>query len=447
VKRRFFKMLAGVVLGLVICANSFPGVAAADTPASIHITGQVVDDATGSPITAFVQQGGLVDDKDPQHITWGYTEESTSKNPQARFTADIQWAAGWRARIVADGYLPQPILTSLPSDGSARISGLIIRMKRGRQVSGHVLDHTGAPVKDANVFVIGARSINISGGNAMVPGSYGYEPDKTVVRFPTDAQGSFTVTGIGEDGTQRLAVSCSGVDLWVVPIPAGDTLPDNLEIRLPEPGKLVIHYDIDGGPDSSRLFLQLHTWEISGWRAIDNYYYKTIKQHDELVLYNLPPGDYEVARSKEYRLKDIGGGALLDRRKIKIESGKTVVTDFVRLTGAPITGQVIGLDRQDVANSNPTGVIISVCTNQDSDPLMPRFDQVALIPGNKPMDGKFTTERIPPGKYKVKAEVYIPETDEQKSRTGLPSPTFTGEAIVTVPDQGVPDPARIELAR
>jgi hypothetical protein len=42
--------------------------------------------------------------------------------------------------------------------------------------------------------------------------------------------------------------------------------------------------------------------------------------------------------------------------------------------------------------------------------------------------------------------VYIPETAEQQSTTALPSPKFTGEVIVTIPDQGVPDPVKIELA-
>jgi hypothetical protein len=63
------------------------------------------------------------------------------------------------------------------------------------------------------------------------------------------------------------------------------------------------------------------------------------------------------------------------------------------------------------------------CPTQDTDLPTLKFDQIALTPGNKPMDGRFTTERIPPGQYKVKAEVYIPETAEQQSTTALPSPT------------------------
>jgi len=62
------------------------------------------------------------------------------------------------------------------------------------------------------------------------------------------------------------------------------------------------------------------------------------------------------------------------------------------------------------------------------------------------MDGQFTTERIPPGQYKVQAEVYIPETEEQRHRTGWRTPAFEGEVLVTVPEEGLPEPVKIQLA-
>ena len=411
---------------------------------SIELSGRVVDDATGKPVSNFSIQGGRVDDKDPAKITWGYSLETRGSNPKGEFSAHLGWSAGWRSRIVAGGYVSQPILTELPKDGGTQITGLVIRLKRGRQVSGHVFDHAGKPVKDAGVYVVGNPSINLTGGKAMeVHGELG--EDKKAIRVATDADGAFTVTGIGEDA-QRIAITSSALDLWVVPVPKGDAANDNLEIRLPQPGKLVVHYDIAGAPDKARLFMQLHTWEMPGWRGVTNERYDPIQQHVEFVLDNLPPGDYTIDRVRELGMKTKWGQNLLDRRTVKIESGKTAVTDFVRSKGAPITGQVVGLDQGEVAKAKPTHVFVRVLPPKEERTQWLIFDVVMLEPDDKLMDGQFTTERIPPGQYKVQAEVYIPETEEQRHRTGWRTPAFEGEVLVTVPEEGLPEPVKIQLA-
>lgn len=419
------------------------GAVAADSK-SIEMSGHVVDDATGKPVSNFSVQGGHVDDKDPTKINWGYSLETRGNNPKGVLSTNVSgWSAGWRARVVASGYLPQPILTELPNDDAVAITDLVIRLKRGRQVSGHVLDHAGKPVNDAGVYVVGSPSLNLTGGKAMELAG-GFVEDTKAIRVATDADGAFTVTGIGDDA-QRIAITSSAIDLWVVPVPKGDGA-DSLEIRLPQPGKLVVHYDIPGAPEHAKLLLQLHTWEMPGWSGVTDDRYDPIQQHVEFVLDNLPPGDYTIDRSKNPGLKSQWEQVLLDRRSFKIESGKTTVTDFVRPTGAPIVGQVIGLDQGEVAKSKPTRVYVHVEPPQQ-DRLRPLiFDTLAMEAGNKPMDGKFTTERIPPGKYKVRAEVFIPETAEQMRSTGEVPPAFEGEAVVTVPEQGVPDPIKIQLA-
>ncbi|MCX5676799.1 MAG: TIGR03067 domain-containing protein [Planctomycetota bacterium] len=409
---------------------------------SIELSGRVVDDATGKPVSNFSIQGGRVDDKDPAKITWGYSLETRGSNPKGEFSAHLGWSAGWRSRIVAGGYVPQPILTELPKDGGTQITGLVIRLKRGRQVSGHVFDHAGKPVKDAGVYVVGNPSINLTGGKAM---ELTGDEDKKAIRVATDADGAFTVTGIGEDA-QRIAITSSALDLWVVPVPKGDAANDNLEIRLPQPGKLVVHYDIAGAPDKARLFMQLHTWEMPGWRGVTNERYDPIQQHVEFVLDNLPPGDYTINRVRELGMKRKWGENLLDRRTVKIESGKTVVTDFVRSKGAPITGQVVGLDQGEVAKAKPTHVFVRVLPLKEERTQWLIFDVVTLEPDDKPMDGRFTTERISPGQYKVRVEVFVPETEQQRRSTGIVPPGFVGEALVTVPEEGLPEPVKIQLA-
>jgi len=447
-----YRILTVLTATLLFAASPLPLPAADEAVRStaadhafIEIRGQVVDDATGKPISNFAIQGGHVDEKDPAKITWGYTLETRGSNPTGEFSTTLDWFAGWRSRIVASGYLSEPILTGLTRASATKGAGLVIRMKRGRQVSGHVFDRTGKPVKDAGVYVVGNPSINLTGGKAMdVHGDFG--EDRGAVRVATDADGAFTVTGIGGDA-QRIAISSSELDLWVVLVPKGDDANDNLDIRLPQPGKLVVHYDIAGAPDKAKILLQLHTWEMPGWSGVTNERFEPIQQHVEFVLDNLPPGEYEIVRSRNLGMKNQRGQVFLDRRTVKIESGKTVVTDFVRSKGAPIIGQVIGLDQGEVAKAKPTCVSVRVLPPKEDRTKWLIFDVVTMEPDDKPMDGRFTTERIPPGQYRVRAEVFVPETEQQMHSTGEVPPAFEGEALVTVPEQACPSPSRSSWRR
>ena len=449
---RNYRIPAGLAAALflavwpVLPAGALTRAADADAakPVWVEISGRVVDDATGKPVTNFAIQGGRLAEKDPAKTTWGYTLETRDSNPRGEFSTSLDWFAGWRSRIVAAGYVSQPILTELPKAGATKVAGLVIRMKPGRQVSGHVFDYTGKPVPDAGVYVVGNPSINLTGGKAMELAG-GFVEDRRPIRAATNADGAFTVTGLGGDDDQRIAITSTALDLWVVSVPKEDAAIANLDIRLPQPGKLVVHYDIAGAPDAARLLLQLHTWEMPGWSGVTDERCDPIRQRVEFVLDNLPPGDYTIDRCKNHGLKNKWDEVLLDRRTVKIESGKTVVTDFVRPAGAPITGQVVGLDQGEVAAAKPVRVYVRVVPLREERRSDRIFDSVAMEPDDDPMDGRFVTERIPPGQYKVRAEVFIPETPQQQCSTGIVPPAFTGEAPVIVPEQGLPAPVTIPL--
>ena len=412
-----------------------PAAKPAEKPAAnivVEIRGHVVDAATGRTVPYFSVQGGCVDKKDPSKIEWGFwSQGSSGANQTGEFSLTLNWSAGDRARIIAGGYLFQPILTEPPKAGVTKIDDLVIALKRGRQISGHLFDHTGKPVKNAGVFVVGSpvTAINLTGGKAM--SHFGPPPDaedKGAGRFATDAQGAFTVMGINSD-SKGIAVTCPALDLWVVPIPKGEDASKELEIHLPQPGKLVVHYDIAGAPEKATLFRHLHTWEMPGWEGVSSEVYAPIQQHTENVFDNLAPGKYMI-----YRCKFLGlwGTRLLDRQTVKIESGKTTVADFVRSKGAPITGQVTGLDQFDA----PPAIVVWVVSPEDNEREQRHFDAIPLLPGDKPMDGRFTTERIPPGQYRVKAKV-----------GDSLSPPFAGEVLVTVPEEGIPEPVKIPLLK
>ena len=62
-------------------------------------------------------------------------------------------------------------------------------------------------------------------------------------------------------------------------------------------------------------------------------------------------------------------------------------------------------------------------------------------------DGKFTTERLLPGEYKLIAEAYLPEKPQERLDTGIRLPRFIGAVKVTVPKEGKAEPVVIKLEK
>ena len=180
----------------------------AEKPAAKTVTvrGKVLDDATGEPIGKLITQAGKFDPADPKKVTWGYSEGRSSAR-DGSFSTTIRWADGWTARILADGYIPQPVIASAPPDDKDDIE-VVIRLRRGPKVRGVVLDHAGKPLKDAAVFAIGPTGVNLAGGQAR---------DDEAQGARTDADGRFEVF-TGE--AKSLAVSHANFDAWPAAIPA-----------------------------------------------------------------------------------------------------------------------------------------------------------------------------------------------------------------------------------
>ena len=151
----------------------------AEKPAAKTVTvrGKVLDDATGEPIGKLITQAGKFDPADPKEVTWGYSEGRSSAR-DGSFSTTIRWADGWTARILADGYIPQPVIASAPPDDKDDIE-VVIRLKRGPKVRGVVLDHAGKPLKDAAVYAIGPTGVNLAGGQARDDEAQGRGPTRT----------------------------------------------------------------------------------------------------------------------------------------------------------------------------------------------------------------------------------------------------------------------------
>jgi beta-lactamase regulating signal transducer with metallopeptidase domain len=454
--------------------RSSPGDAATDSKPIGFELGRVIDDATGKRITNYRGQWGTVQsDDDTDAVNWG--PAGFGPDEQGHFGMLVDWYAGQRARIVASGYVPQPI--AIPPRAGRIIVENVVRMKRGGQIAGRVVDYAGKPVAGASVFVVGALAhLRINGGKALATNEMQeWVEDAATSPLTTDAKGRFTVTGIGGDA-KYLAISCPALDLWIVPAPPATEPPSEFEIRLPQAGKLVVRFDIPGGGDRGRFvvrpFVQQplrgdargQAWRydyMARWNdneaGVDYGLKRTIKPVSESVLDNLPPGDYVVERIKEFEsVYGVITTAVLDRSIVKVVSGKTAAVNFARPKGTAVGGQVVGLDRPEMRKATPARMFVTVEKASETggtktppdkaqNLIVDAIDAGTVFQNGDAPDGRFTTEQLPPGKYRITANLF---DDSQSDVTTLDKPPlFAGEALITVADDGQPPPVKIELKK
>ena len=209
---------------------------------AVTIRGKVVDDVTGEPLERVIIQGGKFEPSDPKNVTWGFIEGRSSSR-DGLFSTSIRWTEGWTARVVADGYVPQPVVTSAPPAGKVEVD-VTIRLKRGPVVRGVVIDEAGNPVKKASVFAIGPTGLNLAGGHAI---STNGGNDVEVQPVRTDDLGRFEIS-VGE--AKSLGVSHTTIDAWPAAIPASG----DLTIRLPKSAQVEMELAIDGAGKESTIF-------------------------------------------------------------------------------------------------------------------------------------------------------------------------------------------------
>ena len=313
------------------------------------------------------------------------------------------------------------------------------------EFQGRVIDHAGRGLAGAMVYLVSNQSLQLV--NGQPGGGHWYngrvEPFDTFKgsKAVTDKDGRFTLPVVGGD---RLVI-VAGDMVWLARVQTGK----EQTVQLPQPGKVTISYDIDGAAKEGVFRLELMTWDMPDWRAVAGVErYVTCGNGGTLEVDGLPPGEYDVCRWIEaVRVGDIGRGGMLDRGKLKVESGKASKLEYVRTKGGPISGQVVGLKE-----AGAPGAFVNVRPEQatgipfaEADWKLTFFDTLATGP-----DGQFKTSRIAPGTYMVTAEAYKPEARTSGSEgifdTGIRMPNLLGKTKVVVPESGEVKPIRIELA-
>lgn len=386
----------------------------------VEVRGKAVDAETGKPVAPLIVQGGKFEPGDPTKITWGYFEQRSSAT-SGDFSTSVTWGQGWTARVLADGYLPEPVLTSAPPEGKDEIT-VTLKMRRGKLVKGTVLDHAGKPVKGAAVFAVGPTGLNLAGGKAWQ--SWGDE-NKSAKSVLTDASGRFEIPA-GE--AKSLAVSCEAFDVWPTEIAAeGETT-----IKLPQPSRVEVELNIDGAGDDGVFFYQLLGYQMKGFERLESIREFRLKNGGKLTLPALAPGKYQFCRRVSHHLTDVGMGAMLDRQFFELKPGETKSIRYVRDKGARVSGKL-----NWPAGAKLSGTIVTIqSTTKKKDPFGGHEWETTYASDVALADGTFITERLLPGKYLLVAEAYTPLTPEQQRRTGIIGPSFRAETTITVPETG-----------
>lgn len=409
----------------------------------VTVRGKVVDAETGKPITAMMIQAGKRDAKDPEKITWGYSHRNT-RSKSGSFSTTIRWDQGWTARIVADGYIPQPIITQAPKLGQTKIE-VEIQLKKGKPVTGLVVDHLGKPVEGAKVFAVSPRGLNLCDGEARDRYDGGKIDDRAKY-VKTDKLGSFK---IHPGTTGRVVVCAPTVDAFVHTYDLAEPKPAT--IKLPAPAIVKITYDIPNAEKEIDIFYQFLSYLDKDYKNIESTRTFKLKNGNSVELKSLPPGKYQFVRQKMHHFGRVGMSAMLDRTFIEIKPGKTTTINFVRDKGKQIEGTVRFPEDAEIA-----GAILSVISvDEKPQPWSKHKNRIVyssqLIAGEplKAVEAKeaaFKTESLSPGKYLVKVIAYKPMTPAEMALSGIRLPDY--EVItkeITVTESGAPNMLIIPL--
>jgi beta-lactamase regulating signal transducer with metallopeptidase domain/Leucine-rich repeat (LRR) protein len=420
----------------------------------VDIAGTVVDDATDAAINNYDIQSGTVDPARPGEISWNNGYSGGGQDGHFLLWAQREGVA-WR--FLANGYVPQVFLrdTVLASRKTAQLQ---VRLKRGGELHGVVLDHAGWPVASAKVVLAPAGRDDLPGKSAYL-GRAGTGRSFAV----TDAAGRFSLQGLGEDPSRLIAMSDDGQMVQPMLLPAGTK---DIKISLPKPASLIVHYDIPGDTPELHFSLQLQTnnIEVPLWDGVEGGVWQKVANRGQFILNNLTPGTYTFSR---YRRAGVTNGydfiygnpmnsVQSDLRTLVLESGRTQRVDLVRSTGQRVQGQVTGL--KQITNS--VGVFLYVgsatATRSPHDyetNLVPCFDAVKIG-----TDGRFETALLEPGDYSLIVEAFVPVKPRERKSVpdnepdwgdGMwwtpPQLAYVGSAKVTVSAIASPTPVTIEL--
>jgi thiol-disulfide isomerase/thioredoxin len=308
----------------------------------------------------------------------------------------------------------------------------------GSKVNGRVVDYQGNSVANAEVLLLGKEHIIVEADRGdpnrktwFVFGSEKTTPPST----RTNSKGEFTITR-DHGSADRLAVISTDPLFWEVS--RNHLTQDNeVEIKLPQSGSLVIHCELPGKPAKQPVMIEWRRFEDKDW-TIDSdelrFHFSSysLANPGPTVFEHLPPGQCEVQRQIE--TPQGKNGVLMsdaDRQVVKIESRKQAAVAFDRTVGHPLTGHIRGLENVELSFAH-VDITYSGPRELAPDLAGAGKDQTAfdIIPITS--EGGFTTDAIPPGTYWVDLDAVRADTTEDAARTT----DYKAHKQLVVPESG-----------
>ncbi len=410
--------------------------------ASLSVSGRVVDDVIEEPVKGCTLEFGTVIPEKPGHIVWGHPTSVWPVEVSANDPRDSSrfWGESFRTgqvwmRVLAAGYQPMLLMTN-PVAAPFRATNLVVRMRPGGELRGMVVNYDGEPVSDMNVFLADKDYLSFRNGR----GSWTERANSTVA----DDRGRFALPG-GNGTEQRLVVVSDDGHMFQVAPKVGPG--QEARITLPRPANLVLRYDIPEDDPTAEFFINFEPprTNLDDYKSVNFGFDATVNIGGSVVLTNIAPGTYRVARKKWFHVGGSGRsrpgrGAWFEEQRV-LEPGQTQRVDMVRTTGHPIRGEVSGINDAGAAgayiyvySSHPTNNLEMVVHTGKP------FDMQACD-----VDGVFKTARLEPGTYTIVALAF----KQQTSRVGMVShsgdPEFMGAANVVVTPDKEPPPLKFEL--
>ena len=423
-------------------------------------------------MTNFLLQNGVLDPRRSPDVIWsdGPMQQANfiggqwSRNPELGGFWGMQGLMdtnqkGW-ARIIAGGYVSQTVSPE-PVTGYADIHDLTVRMKRGGELTGVVLDHSGQPATGAKVILVDVQKLRVRDG--VTGWWFGRLGDQFQNDTDTaDASGRFTLACDLKAAQDVVAVSADARMVWAV---ANTGATNGVKIQLPEPATINVRYDIPGDAPEAQLRFDLLCDEMNpDFRKavrMDSFSAK-VANVGQIAFTNLTPGAYNFERlkilsigdpmvspnSNAGRVANRGRSVLCEQRTIIVQAGEMAQVDLTRDTGYAISGKITGLEATGALGAfifvRPAGE-----TNDSRDPI-PGATRICLDALTCGKDGAFQTPRLRPGTYSLVAEVesLTSSAPANPATRGVQrDPGYTGAVQVTIPGDGPPAPIQIELRR
>jgi len=158
------------------------------------IRGRVLDDVTGQPITRFQSSLGVRSNPGEDVAFFPSDREDNDSQDGTFERRSISYPMA-RVRVRADGHLPAQTPEVKAGETPA---AFVLRLKRGDDVVGAVLDPDGAPAEAASVAWVSSDRQAFVGAEGKLEGHYIASPEIVV---KADAQGRFTLPPSAEPGT------------------------------------------------------------------------------------------------------------------------------------------------------------------------------------------------------------------------------------------------------